>query len=297
MAEERLGDIIESIIRSRPGLRKELSHRQVLSRWKDIAGPSLARQVIPLEFRGNTLILGARGSVWAQEAEMFKDEILRRTSEEVGVGVVREIRIKVVSDFPGETGDEDFDAPSLDPEATPLPCEDADRDADAILEDMRIAHQRLRDSRRQAGWPLCPGCEEHYDPRLVEISTTGEELCPNCAREAHQEMRNLALRMVEELPWVDPKELRRKTGLEEEDCRSLKKERMGYWRGRVEESRKSITSGRRPLPDFRKRVLQVLMAEHGSANPSFEPSVICELFDGDVAGAFFGDAPSEGEKG
>ncbi|MFP4201308.1 MAG: DUF721 domain-containing protein, partial [Clostridia bacterium] len=158
MSEARLDDIIAKMLHRRPGLRQQLAHQEILRIWENVAGEQIARYVAPLEFRGHTLILGAKGSVWAQEVQTFSEEILRRIAEEVGVGRVRDIRVKVVSELPARSSSDESksrDHPLIAADDRPNAAKSEDRSAEEILEDLRRAHRDLLRRRAQAGWPHC----------------------------------------------------------------------------------------------------------------------------------------------
>ncbi|MFO7941501.1 MAG: DUF721 domain-containing protein [Bacillota bacterium] len=288
MSEARLDDIIAKMLHRRPGLRRQLAHQEIFGLWQRIAGAQLARYVAPLEVRGHTLILGANGSVWAQEIQTFRDEILRRIAEEIGVGEIRDIRVKVVSRLPAQSGP---DRPGTRRHATftadeiPESLTRDDRSAAEVLTDLRRAHEDLRRRRAHAGWPRCALCGEHFPPEF-----SGEEedpVCPNCRRERAVERRNRALSLVEELPWISAGELHRETGLEEDRCRSLKKERVEFWYARVKDCVAAVREGRKPFEDFRKRVMQILMAESGAANPVLERQSVADILGEEAAAIFF----------
>ncbi len=295
MEPSRLDEIIEGVLRRRPGLRKELSHREVFSRWERIAGKALARHVAPLEFRGHTLLLGARGSAWAQELEAFREEILQRAAQEVGVGVVREIRVRVVGDLPGRKAEEGPSATnSSDADGSrPGPRRRDDRSAEEILAEIRRAHQRRKESRRAAGWPRCTDCGERFPPELTPDCAPEQPVCPTCLRKDLQRRETLVIRLVEELPWMGTQELHRESGLDEDQCRQLRGERMEFWRARIRDSIARVDSGREILGDYRKRIMQLLMAETGAARPRTGRTDVENICGTDAARLFFDGGAGE----
>ena len=299
MEPSRLDEIIEGVLRRRPGLRKELSHREVFSRWERIAGPALARHVAPLEFRGHTLLLGARGSAWAQELEVFREEILERAAREVGVGVVREIRVRVVADLPRTDPEYDRAAkPPMDAEGSAARrSRRDDRSAEEILAEIRRAHGRRKESRREAGWPRCTDCGERFAPDLTPNDAPTEPMCPNCLRKDRGRRETLVIRLVEDVPWMDAKELHRESGLDEGRCRELKGERMEFWWARIRDSIARVDSGREILGDYRKRVMQILMAETGAARPETTRTEVEAICGRDAARLFFEGGAADGKQG
>lgn len=298
MTEQRLDEILKRLIRRRPGLRRELAHQQVFARWESIAGSKLAQYVVPLEVRGQTLVLGARGSAWAQELQSFQDELLRRTAQEVGKGVIRDLRVKVIGSVPNRFHAQNVSKTSVSnarPHVHSRPSRD--REAREILQDIQDAHRHRKASFQTAGCPRCHDCGEYYRAEMGVVLGTGEHVCPHCARLFQEDARNHVRQMIEELPWVDTHELHRRVGLDKEQCYRVKKERIEYWFARVHESVRRAQEGFAPQPDFRKRVLQILMASYETACPPLDSHRVGQLIGVEAASLFFSRCAGDGKKG
>jgi hypothetical protein len=68
-------------------------HPEIWSRWTDIVGVELARRTAPRALYGKTLHLAVASSAWMNELSFLKVMMIERLDEEVGPGVVREIRL------------------------------------------------------------------------------------------------------------------------------------------------------------------------------------------------------------
>lgn len=91
-----VGEVIDSIV-TRLGIRRRLKQAQVVERWDAIVGERIARETKPERVAGNTLFVAASSPVWAQELEFLKREILAKIRDEMGKGVVADIRFRTGS--------------------------------------------------------------------------------------------------------------------------------------------------------------------------------------------------------
>jgi hypothetical protein len=85
---ETMTSVLKKLGRHQPGI-----HPEIWSRWSEIVGPELAKRTIPEGFRNKTLILAVRSSAWLQELSFVKPRLLERLAEEIGPGVVTDIRL------------------------------------------------------------------------------------------------------------------------------------------------------------------------------------------------------------
>jgi predicted nucleic acid-binding Zn ribbon protein len=67
-------------------------HPEIWARWHSIVGPQMYRRAFPRSLKGRVLVVGVANSSWMQELGYMKRGMMDRLEEEVGPGVVEEIR-------------------------------------------------------------------------------------------------------------------------------------------------------------------------------------------------------------
>lgn len=93
---ESVGEVIESMI-TRLGIKQRLKRAQIVEEWGRIVGGKIAQETRAERVRGSTLFVSTSSPVWAQELEFMKPEILKKIREELGKGVVTDIRFRTGS--------------------------------------------------------------------------------------------------------------------------------------------------------------------------------------------------------
>lgn len=68
-------------------------HPELWARWGDIVGPQLCRRCVPLSLQRGRLVVGVSNSTWLHELSFLIPALLDRFAEEVGPGIVKEIRL------------------------------------------------------------------------------------------------------------------------------------------------------------------------------------------------------------
>ena len=67
--------------------------------WTGLVGSHLGRKSFPLKLHGKKLVIGVSGSVWAQELDCLKQDLLEKIHTTIPLLPLEEIRFKVVSKF------------------------------------------------------------------------------------------------------------------------------------------------------------------------------------------------------
>jgi predicted nucleic acid-binding Zn ribbon protein len=83
---------MSSLFRDR-GWVQEVSVGGVIGRWRDVVGDHIADHCTPETFAEGVLVVRADSSAWAQQLKMLAPELVRRMAEDIGDGVVREVRV------------------------------------------------------------------------------------------------------------------------------------------------------------------------------------------------------------
>ncbi len=75
------------------GWVQEVSVGGVVGRWRDVVGDHIADHCTPETFAEGVLVVRADSSAWAQQLKMLAPELVSRMAQDIGDGVVREVRV------------------------------------------------------------------------------------------------------------------------------------------------------------------------------------------------------------
>lgn len=87
-----LGEQVEALLAER-GWHTDVSAGAVIGRWAAIVGPQIAEHATPTAFTDGVLTVRAGSSAWATQLGFLRSQLLGRIADEVGPGVVDELRI------------------------------------------------------------------------------------------------------------------------------------------------------------------------------------------------------------
>ena len=127
-AAETAASVLRKLGGRQPGI-----HPEIWSRWTEIVGPDLARRTLPSGIRGKTLLLAVKSSAWLQEMTFLKARLLERLSDEIGPGVITDIRLVLDPELPVQLSPPQ-QQPAAEVSDKPLPPEIAAA-ADAVTDD------------------------------------------------------------------------------------------------------------------------------------------------------------------
>ncbi len=269
-----------------------LRHEALFTQWHEIAGKDLAQRTVPLKLRGKTLIVGVSSSAWAQEVSFFKQNLLHKIRDHIGAGVVHDLRIQTVGDISQHQENPDWEGEGSGQETGDgqprfLENDKGSKDDEDLLEKLsriRAADERLKAWRTAEDWPLCRDCGEPVQPDLQ----SGDGCCPICHRFRIRRKEEKARQVLEEMPWLTDEGLGREVGLPASSCYSIRAEVIRFWQARIQEAVTARQEGSEKCPsDFRRRVLQLLMARYHHANPPMTRAVIQKEFGDEAAVLFF----------
>ncbi|MBW2220021.1 MAG: DUF721 domain-containing protein [Deltaproteobacteria bacterium] len=92
----RVGSLIENIITNiRPESDKKMMG--IWKVWKRAVGDVIASNAQPEAFKGGLLIVKVSGSVWAQQLQFQKRELIQKINEALDSELVKDIRFKIGS--------------------------------------------------------------------------------------------------------------------------------------------------------------------------------------------------------
>lgn len=87
---EILGEVVE-----RGDVLQGARAQQVLRRWPEVVGATLAEKSAPDRYSRGTLWVAATGSAWAQELRLQKDLILAKLNRMAGDTIFEDLRVGV----------------------------------------------------------------------------------------------------------------------------------------------------------------------------------------------------------
>lgn len=87
-----IGDLLTDYLRE-SGLEKQLLERQVVNKWSDVMGPSVARLTRSVALKNGVLMV--RISSAALKAQLFecRREVVSKLNESVGAQIVTDVRL------------------------------------------------------------------------------------------------------------------------------------------------------------------------------------------------------------
>lgn len=88
-----VGQAVEDLLAER-GWTDDSAIATLVTRWAEIVGPEMADHVVPVSFDEATLLLQAESTTWATQVRLLLPDLQRVIDEQVGQGVVRQIRVQ-----------------------------------------------------------------------------------------------------------------------------------------------------------------------------------------------------------
>lgn len=90
---QSIGEIIDAMV-TRLGLKQKIKRARVIEEWPRLVGDIIARETRTECVKGDTLFVIASSPVWAQELELMKPKLLKKICQEIGKGVISDIRFR-----------------------------------------------------------------------------------------------------------------------------------------------------------------------------------------------------------
>lgn len=89
---QMVSSTMASLFRDR-GWVQEVSVGGVVGRWRDVVGDQIADHCTPETFADGVLVVRTDSTAWAQQLKMLAPQLVRRMAEDVGDGVVKDVRV------------------------------------------------------------------------------------------------------------------------------------------------------------------------------------------------------------
>ncbi|HVU71447.1 MAG TPA: DciA family protein [Mycobacteriales bacterium] len=87
-----LGELVAGLVGDR-GWDRDVSVARVTACWETVAGADVAAHSRPVSLRDGTLTLEASSTAWATQLRLLAPTLLARIADEVGSGLVTQLRI------------------------------------------------------------------------------------------------------------------------------------------------------------------------------------------------------------
>lgn len=87
-----VGDVFASLLRDR-GWVRDVSVGGVIGRWREVVGEDIADHCRPETFENGVLVVRADSTAWAANLKLLASTLLGRLADEVGEGVVTEVKV------------------------------------------------------------------------------------------------------------------------------------------------------------------------------------------------------------
>lgn len=75
------------------GWREDIAVGGVIGRWREVVGDQIAEHCVPETFEDKILVVRASSTAWATQVRLLTPTLLRRLAEEVGEGVVEDVKV------------------------------------------------------------------------------------------------------------------------------------------------------------------------------------------------------------
>jgi predicted nucleic acid-binding Zn ribbon protein len=89
-----IAEVLEKVLKKQ-GIAKKIYQYGVFDAWVEIVGETIGKRSRPVKMQGDTLVVAAKNSVWANELSMMKPEILKKIREYYPDAVINDIRFTV----------------------------------------------------------------------------------------------------------------------------------------------------------------------------------------------------------
>ena len=169
MSENRAGELLGQLLK-RYKLEAGLRRGRVLALWPEIAGEMLARLTEPLRLERGELLVRAESAALAHQLTYQREEFVRRYANQLGEGVVKNVRF-----IAGRLGERE-EAVAAEPEPKPKP----------VVLPLELA-RKLEGWKDEVPSELQPAVEKAGRALLAaQLQAEDAEVCPICERPSQE---------------------------------------------------------------------------------------------------------------
>lgn len=91
---KRIGNILGDVL-STFRVNGDLELAGLFGLWDDVVGAAVAKNARPAGFKGKILLVNVISSVWIQELQYYKKDMIRNLNEALGKELVSDIKFKI----------------------------------------------------------------------------------------------------------------------------------------------------------------------------------------------------------
>ena len=91
---ESIGNVIAKVIGNRQG-PANMDLTRIWALWEEIVGRTVAQNVQPSAFKGKLLLVDVVSSVWLQQLQFVKADIIAKINDAFGEKVVDDIKFRI----------------------------------------------------------------------------------------------------------------------------------------------------------------------------------------------------------
>ena len=101
---EPLAQLMETALRN-AGLQKRLAEYQAVEAWEQVVGSAVAEQARATVIRGGVLFVDVKSSVWMQELQLLRGDIIERLNAHLGEPFVKSMVLSMERSPYPDSGD------------------------------------------------------------------------------------------------------------------------------------------------------------------------------------------------
>lgn len=190
------------------GLLNEYKKNQIFYTWGDIVGKEIGKHIIPQEIKFGVLYVYANSSVWANNFQYLKMEIIEKINEFLGCKFVKDIQFTRLKKKKNENYSAILERKvDLGKYVKKVPITDEelilaeqkvkyiqDEDLKQKIKSVYLKNLQLIKLKKNYGWINCTKCGR--------LTPKEKPICFNCLREIKEEKEEAIIEIFEEMPWA-----------------------------------------------------------------------------------------------
>lgn len=190
------------------GLLNEYKKNQIFYTWGDIVGKEIGKHIIPQEIKFGVLYVYANSSVWANNFQYLKMEIIEKINEFLGYKFVKDIQFTRLKKKKNENYSAILERKvDLGKYVKKVPITDEelilaeqkvkyiqDEDLKQKIKSVYLKNLQLIKLKKNYGWINCTKCGR--------LTPKEKPICFNCLREIKEEKEEAIIEIFEEMPWA-----------------------------------------------------------------------------------------------
>lgn len=195
------------------GLLKEYKKHQIFYSWGDIVGKEMGKHISPQEFEFGVLYVYASSSVWANNFQYLKLEIIDKLNEFLGYELIKDIQFTRIKNKNRENYSTILERKvDLGKYVKKMPI----TEEDIVIARERVKHitdDKLKDKlisvylkgiqltklKEAYGWIPCERCRR--------LTPKDKPVCFSCQRDINQDIQEEILIILQEMPWATYKDI------------------------------------------------------------------------------------------